>query len=179
MSKSAAEFRSLDIRLDLEIDAAREVVWESLTNGIGEWWPANFYVGKSPKRFALEPQVGGRVFEDWGDGEGALFGSVTVFEQGAMLQWARDMSADYGGPARSVTTFRLEDGAKAGTTKLSFRDTPYGMLGKQVMEGLEQGWRYLVVKCLQPYLERGERPERPASVVNADAAGATADTVAP
>jgi uncharacterized protein YndB with AHSA1/START domain len=172
---SIAEFRSLDVRLDVQIGATREVVWKSLTDGIGEWWPANFYVGRSPKRFALEPRVGGRVFEDWGDGEGALFGSVTMFEEGVTLQWAGDMSADYGGPARTVTTFALADGAKAGTTSLSFRDTPYGLLGKQVMEGVEQGWRYLLLNCLQPYLERGEQPDRPASVV----AAASAKTVAP
>jgi hypothetical protein len=45
MNDTAMEFRSLDIRLDVEIEADREAVWTSLTDGIGEWWPANFYVG--------------------------------------------------------------------------------------------------------------------------------------
>jgi DNA-binding transcriptional ArsR family regulator/uncharacterized protein YndB with AHSA1/START domain len=161
----AAKFQSVDIQLEVEIAARPEVVWASLTSRIGEWWPAKFYVGTSPKRFTLEPHVGGRVYEDWGDGEGALFGTLTAFEQNRMLQWAGDMSADFGGPARSVTTFRLKKGAKPGSTLLSFRDTPFGLLSDVAMTGLEQGWRWLLTECFRPYVEQGKRPERPESVV--------------
>lgn len=162
-----AEFRMLDIRLDVEIGAPRDAVWRSLTEQIAEWWPAKFYVGRAPRRFAIEPQVGGRVYEDWGDGEGLLFGSVTVYQRSEMLQWVGDMSADYGGPARSVTTFRLTDGRKDGHTHLSFHDTPYGILGEPVLAGLEPGWKWLLRECFLPYAERGERPERPATVERA------------
>ncbi len=121
-------------------------------------------MGTAPKRFTLEGRVGGRVFEDWGDDEGALFGTVTAFEQNKLLQWAGDLSAEYGGPARSVTTFRLKPGREAGATILSFADTPYGMLDDSVLEGLEPGWRWLLGDCLRPFVEQGRRPERPASV---------------
>jgi uncharacterized protein YndB with AHSA1/START domain len=163
--EEAPKFQSIDIQLEVEIAARPEVVWKSLTTGIGEWWPAKFYFGTPPKRFTLEPQVGGRVFEDWGDGEGALFGTLTAFEQNRMLQWAGDMSADFGGPARSVTTFRLKKGAENGTTLLSFRDTPFGLLSDVAMKRLEHGWRWLHNECLKPYVEHGKRPERPESVV--------------
>ncbi len=159
-----AKFRTLDIQLEVEIAARPDAVWRSLTRDIGEWWPAKFYVGTAPKRFALESHVGGRVFEDWGDGEGSLFGTVTAFEKDRLLQWAGDMSADFGGPARSVTTFRLKTG-RDGTTLLSFRDTPFGLLNDMAVEGLEQGWRWLLNDCLKPFLEQGKRPERPESVV--------------
>jgi uncharacterized protein YndB with AHSA1/START domain len=160
----AGEFRALDVRLEVDIEASAAKVWESLTDSIGEWWPAQFYVGSAPKRFALEPYVGGRVFEDWGDGEGALFGTVIAYDVNRMLQWAGDMSADYGGPARTVTTFRLEE-TETGSTLLSFRDTPFGLLGDKVLEGLEHGWKWLLVDCLKPYLEDGVRPDRPDSLV--------------
>jgi len=160
----ADEFRALDVQLEIEIAASAEAVWSSLTTGIGEWWPAQFYVGTSPKRFALEPHVGGRVFEDWGDGEGALFGNVIAYDENRMLQWAGDMSADYGGPARTVTTFRLT-AREDGTTLLSFRDTPFGRLGENVLEGLEHGWKWLLADCLKPFVEEGRRPERPDTLV--------------
>ena len=158
------EFRMLDIRLEVEIAAPRRKVWRSLTEQIGEWWPASFYVGSAPRRFAIEPRVGGRVYEDWGDDEGLLFGSVTIFERDAVLQWTGDMSADFGGPARSVTTFRLADGASPETTRLSFHDTPFGVLGDMVLKGLEPGWGFLLKDCFRPFVEEGRRPERPASV---------------
>jgi uncharacterized protein YndB with AHSA1/START domain len=156
-----AEFRTLDIKLEIEINKPASVVWTSLTAGIGEWWPKAFYVGTSPKRFAIEPQVGGRVFEDWGDGEGGLFGVVTVFEANRTLQWAGDMSADFGGPARSVTTFRLTPSSNGKTTTLAFRDTPYGLLSDGAMKGLQEGWSFLLNACLKPFLDEGKRPDRP------------------
>jgi DNA-binding transcriptional ArsR family regulator/uncharacterized protein YndB with AHSA1/START domain len=158
------QFRALDIKLEVEIARNPEIVWKSLTASIGEWWPKQFYVGTSPKRFALEPMVGGRVYEDWGNGEGSLFGVVTAFEENAMLQWAGDMSADFGGPARSVTSFRLKPGATPGTTLVSFRDTPFGLLGDDVLKGLEHGWRWLLNDILKPFVEQGKRPERPSSL---------------
>lgn len=158
-----AQFRTLDIQLEVEIAANPAVVWRSLTSGIGDWWPAKFYVGTAPKRFALECHVGGRVYEDWGDGEGALFGTVVVFQENSVLQWAGDMSAEYGGPARSVTSFRLKPGPD-GRTVLSFRDTPFGLLSDDALKGLEQGWRWLLNDCLKPFLEQGRRPERPSTL---------------
>ncbi|MGE0354428.1 MAG: metalloregulator ArsR/SmtB family transcription factor [Gemmatimonadales bacterium] len=159
-----ATFRTLDIQLEIDIAADPKTVWRSLTSGIGEWWPAKFYVGKAPKRFAIEPRVGGRVFEDWGDGEGALFGTVIAYEENRMLQWAGDMSADFGGPARSVTTFRLWEGSGPASTVLSFRDTPFGLLSDDAMKGLEHGWRWLLNDCFKPFLEEGRKPERPTTL---------------
>jgi hypothetical protein len=83
--EATAKFQALDIQLEVEIAARPEVIRKSLTDGIGEWWPAKSYVGTSPKRFTLEPNVGGRVFEDWGDGEGALFGTIPGSRSSARL----------------------------------------------------------------------------------------------
>lgn len=157
-------FRSLDIHLEVEIAASPITVWKSLTTDIGEWWPKQFYVGTAPKRFTLEACVGGRVFEDWGDGEGALFGTVIAVEAPILLQWAGDMSADFGGPARSVTTFRLRPAANGTSTTVLFRDTPFGLLSDDAQKGLEHGWRWLLVDCLTPFLESGTRPERPSTL---------------
>ncbi|HXI22005.1 MAG TPA: metalloregulator ArsR/SmtB family transcription factor [Gemmatimonadales bacterium] len=159
-----ATFRSLDIKLEVEIAAPPARVWTSLTSGVGEWWPGQFYVGTAPKRFLIEPRVGGRVFEDWGDGEGVLFATVVIWEEGRTLSWAGDMSAEYGGPARSVTSFRLRSAADGGRTVVAFRDTPYGLLSDEAMQHLEHGWRWLLNDCLRPFLEQGIRPERPATL---------------
>jgi len=160
----SAQFRTLDIKLEVEIARPADAVWRSLTGGIHDWWPKAFYVGSAPKRFAIEPQVGGRVFEDWGGGEGALFGTVTVYEENRMLQWAGDMSAEFGGPARSVTTFRLKPSADGKSTVVAFRDTPFGLLSDGAMKGLVEGWQFLLTACFKPFLEQGTRPERPATL---------------
>lgn len=159
-----AQFRMLDIRLEIEIAAPRKQVWRSLTDQIGEWWPAKFYVGSTPRCFAIEPRVGGRVYENWGDEEGFLFGSVISLEREAVLQWTGDLSADFGGPGRSVTTFRLSDAETDGRTTLSFHDTTYGVLSDSVVQGLEPGWGWVLRDCFQPFVEEGQRAEWPETV---------------
>jgi len=163
---TAAEstFQSFDIQHEVLIEASPARVWDALTTETVEWWPAKFYTGEKPKAFVLEAKVGGRLYEDWGGGAGALFATVTGVYPGKMLQWAGDMPADFGGPARSITTFTLElsDG---GNTVLRFRDTPFGKLHPAVEAGLTDGWSWLLNSCFKPFVENGQRPERPNSLV--------------
>lgn len=158
----AQELSTLDIVLELTIKASPDVVWRSLVDQIGEWWPKMFYVGDAPKRFHLDPRVGGLVLEDWGDGEGVVFGQILTFQKNRRLQWAGDMSVEFGGPARSVTTYTLEPAGDH--TRLVFRDTPFGALSDQAREGLAQGWKFLLEGCFRPFVEEGTRPERPATL---------------
>lgn len=164
MATAAADraFRTIDIRHEVVIKAAPARVWAALTAEIARWWPAKFYVGKAPVRFALEPWVGGRVFEDWGDGEGAIWGMVSTVRKDESLQWTADLPADYGGPARGITSFELV--AEQGGTRLRFRDSMYGELSAKMQEQLGQGWAYLLQQCFAPYVEEGKQPERPATV---------------
>ena len=73
-----AEFGVVDVTVEVEIEATAEVVWQALTTDIGEWWPRDFCVG-DVERFHLEPKLGGRMYEDWGDGGGLIWAVVTGF----------------------------------------------------------------------------------------------------
>jgi DNA-binding transcriptional ArsR family regulator/uncharacterized protein YndB with AHSA1/START domain len=161
------EFRSLDIVVELEVAAPSARTWQAVTEDISQWWPAQFYTGSAPRRFVVEGFVGGRVYEDWNDGEGSLFGTVTAYQAPRLLQWAADMSAEHGGPARTVTTIKVEPGTAPGSSRITFRDTPFGSLSPKVEAELAQGWRWLMESCLRPYLESGKRPERPATLEGA------------
>lgn len=157
------DFRTVDVQHELRIKAKPERVWQALTDEIAAWWPAKFYVGKAPVRFTLEPRVGGRVYEDWGDGEGALWATVASVRTGECLQWVGDIPAEFGGPARSITSFTLEPD-KTGTL-LRFRDTMFGAVSAVMQENMTAGWNFLLADCLQPYVEEGTQPERPDTVI--------------
>ena len=163
---SERQFRAADLHQEVRINASVERVWEALTDQIGSWWPASFYVGTSPVRFVLDARVGGLLFEDWGDGEGALWATVISVRRREMLQCAGDLAAEFGGPARNLTTFSLE--ADGDHTLLRFRDTVYGQPADDTLTNMEAGWRFLLNDCLKPYAEDGTQPERPASVVAAE-----------
>ena len=157
--------QALDIQQEIEINAPTAKVWSSLTADIASWWPKDFYVGPTPRRFVIEPRVGGRVYEDWGDEQGVLWATVLVFQEGELLQWAGDLSADFGGPARSITSFKLvSEGDK---TRVIFRDCPYGALSENAAKSMESGWSWLLQDCFKPFVEDGKHPDRPDSVVAA------------
>ena len=153
---------ALDIRLEIRIRASRERAWRALTSEIQGWWPLDFYVGEAPRGFVLEAKVGGRIYEDWGGGEGLLWGTVLVFQKGEMLQWAGDLSPDFGGPARSITTWKLRDEGEE--TVLEFRDCPYGRLSPGAQSSLTAGWKQLLEECFKPFAEDGRHPQRPSTL---------------
>jgi len=164
-SNGDATFRCVETQLEIAIDAPRENVWQALTANISDWWPAHFYVGQEPRGIVLEDCVGGRIYEDWGDGGGSLWATVLVFDRGSTLEWAGDMSPDFAGPARSMTRFKLRE--EDGSTVVEFRDSAYGRLADMAVEGMPHGWSLLLDGCLKPYLEEGKHPDRPTSVVAA------------
>ena len=147
---ATASFQSLDIQLEITIAAPPEVVWKALTDDIGAWWPKDYLIGATGK-LIVEPHAGGRIYEDWGDGQGACWGTVVVLETGKRIQFAGDMTADWGGPARTYTAYTLE--ADGEGTRLQFRDTPYGHLKEGAVQGMHEGWKFLLEKGLKPYCE--------------------------
>lgn len=161
-TKTERGFRTVDVQLEARIDAPRSRVWGALVEEIAAWWPKKFYVGTSPVAFRIEPRVGGRVYEDWGGGEGALWATVTTVRSGEVLQWVGDLPAEFGGPGRSITSFTLK--SEDAATLVQFRDSLFGALAPEVEQHMAAGWKYLLDDCCKPWVEDGKQPERPESV---------------
>ncbi|MEM8931848.1 MAG: metalloregulator ArsR/SmtB family transcription factor, partial [Acidobacteriota bacterium] len=165
---STPTLRAIDIQQEIRIAATPDRVWSSLTDNVAAWWPNDFYIGPAPRGFVVEARVGGRVYEDWGDDQGGLWATITVCEHGRVLQWVGDLAPDFGGPARSITTFTLV--AEGDETVVRFRDASFGALSESAQSSLDSGWRFLLADCLKPYVETGAQPKRPDTVVEAEAA---------
>src|SRR5688500_16864894 len=71
----SATVRSFEIEQEVEIQAPPERVFDALTAEVGNWWSHAF--DDAPRAILLEPHVGGRFHEVWGDDEGALYATVT------------------------------------------------------------------------------------------------------
>ena len=166
------ELRAIDIQQEIRIAATPERVWQSLIvrnrSLVAE---RVLHRPSAPRGFVVEARVGGRVYEDWGDGQGGLWATITLCEHGRVLQWVGDLSPDFGGPARSISTFTLVP--EGDGTLLQFRDASYGALSEKARESLDSGWKFLLGDCLKPYSEDGTRPERPKTVLEAEAQGQT------
>lgn len=155
--KGKSKCRSIEVTVEVTIRAPREKVWSALTDGIGRWWPKDFYVGKSPKGFVLEPRPGGRLYEDWGDGAGVLWGQVVTFDPPGTLDVAGQLFPAFGGPATTLSRWALT--AEGGATRVTLTDSVFGRVNEKTAVSLEEGWRVLL-GALEAFVEPAAAPAK-------------------
>lgn len=145
------EARVALIEIEISIAAPREKVWRALTEETGAWWRKDFYVGPAPKGMVFEPRVGGRLFEDWGDGAGVLWGTVFAFDPGRSFDLITHSSAAWGGPRTSMLHVELRNQDKGTLLKVS--DAVQGRIDETSAASLHEGWSLLFGEGLRPYVE--------------------------
>jgi uncharacterized protein YndB with AHSA1/START domain len=144
------------LRLEVRIDAPRERVWQALVDDFSVWWPADsFNVGGPTARMTLEPKVGGRMFEDWGDGQGLLWGQVVGLKRPETLQMVSDSFPEWGGPLRNFLTWRLESQGTATVVRLV--DAVLGERKAGDPAEKEKGWNFLLA-ALKAHIEGQPAP---------------------
>lgn len=67
---------------ELTLRCSPDHAFDTWTERIGDWWPVADYslLGPESRHVTIEPEVGGRVYEDDGAGATAVWGTVTVWE---------------------------------------------------------------------------------------------------
>jgi uncharacterized protein YndB with AHSA1/START domain len=144
----------VQVELEIRIEARPERVWQALVEEIGRWWPKDFYAGPA-RGFVLEPKLGGRMYEDWGNGAGAIWYQVTEIQPPKSLGLTGQMPAAFGGPA--VTLLRLVLRPDGEATVLELTDSELRKPTDGCGASLEEGWRALFEKAFKTYVEQGEK----------------------
>jgi DNA-binding transcriptional ArsR family regulator len=85
MSGYIEPIRTVRLAFELRIAASAGRTFKVMTQQWLDWFP-HVYGGDKVRRVVLEPRVGGRHYEDWGEGSGHLYGQVTVYDPPA--RWA-------------------------------------------------------------------------------------------
>jgi DNA-binding transcriptional ArsR family regulator/uncharacterized protein YndB with AHSA1/START domain len=68
------------------VDAPPWRVFDALTMNVGAWWGAPHLVSPEATGLVVEPQPGGRFYEEWGHRQGALRGLVAAIKQDERLE---------------------------------------------------------------------------------------------
>jgi DNA-binding transcriptional ArsR family regulator len=79
MPEAIEPIRTVRLAYELRIAASAQRTFEVMTQQSLDWNP-HTYGGDRVRRVALEPMVGGRHYEDWGNGAGHLYGQVTAYD---------------------------------------------------------------------------------------------------
>ncbi len=131
------------IKMELHIEAAPADVWQHLTENIGAWWPDDFYAGGAAgeRRFLLESNPGGRMYEEWDSGGGVLWGNVVSIDPNKSLQVLGVVFPNWGGPTQWYGSWTLQEAG--GGTLLQFSETGVGRVSDGGMEEKDKGWKFL------------------------------------
>lgn len=142
--------KEFEIAQELVIEAPREKVWKALTTEIGKWWA--FHIGEAGSQITLEARLGGAFAERWGDGEGALWGTVTYLKVGERLRLEGALGMS--GPGVNKYTYDLEDCDRGTTLKLTHFG--FGQRDDEVEKDYTEGWQTLLGKYLTGWLIEGK-----------------------
>jgi DNA-binding transcriptional ArsR family regulator/uncharacterized protein YndB with AHSA1/START domain len=148
-TKSAQpEPRIAKLESEVRINAPIERVFEALTTKLDAWW--QFRV-RDDSRIVFEPRIGGRTFEDWGEGRGVLYGIINQYDPPRSFCSA---GASGWNAANFITWHRLEpDGAGGTILKKSMQ--LFGEVSDELVTMMEQGNRTIMEKQLKDFCERG------------------------
>jgi len=150
-ASTKAEYGIARIELEIPISAPRERVWKAMTENVSAWWPKDFYAGSSPRGYYIEPKLGGRMYEDWGDGNGLVWATVIGLDVPNWIHFVGHLAPPYAGPAMNM--LRLELKASGKTTVLHLSDTVSGKVDEKARAEMHGGWIALFEKGMKAFIE--------------------------
>ena len=138
-------------RLTLEIASNHAKAWKSFSEEIDAWWPRDFRATGEPQRMVLELKLGGRLYEDAGDGNGLVWYQVIALDAPRSVLLAGFVAPPFGGPATSL--LRVEFSAPAeNATIMDIHDSTFGCLGDTASTA--HGWRLLFENGFKRWIEQ-------------------------
>lgn len=154
---------AVQIRQEVEIAALRDEVWAALTDGIDHWW-VHRVTPFDESKMHLEAKAGGRFWEEWGEGDGAVWGTVTFLHDPELLRIEGALGANAGVHGTIEIELQpvgteIEAPERVETTTLTLVHTMFGNFGPSEYGPMyEDGWRELWAR-LKAYVEEGEELE--------------------
>jgi uncharacterized protein YndB with AHSA1/START domain len=136
------------IEQEVVVAAPRERVFAALTDEVGTWWAHRFRDGSEVR---LEARLGGRFYEDWGDGEGVTYAVVTRLARPEALVVQGPMGMP--GAVFGVIGYTLTD--EGDGTRVALSHEVLGAMGDEREASYRQGWRSLLDEHLRRWVEDG------------------------
>lgn len=142
------EVSSFQIEQEIIINAPIQSVFSALTENINDWWA--FRLGQPNSKMIFEPKLNGRFYEDWGNGQGALWGTVIHYKEPEEIKLIGLLGMK--GAVNSHYVYKLEERGSSTILKLSHHAV--GLLEPQWEEEHRHGWNELLNKLLKEYVEK-------------------------
>ncbi len=144
----------MHVEQEVTINAPPARVFDAITKEMAAWWgPPQIIDEERARDVVLEPTLGGRVYEDWGNGEGAIWATVTRIKRGEYLELTGRLGTR--GVVLGVIAFSLQPTGQGTVLRLSHRAV--GEVTPETEANYTRGWWDLLDRRLRAFVERGER----------------------
>ena len=154
--KEQHQATSVQVELEVRINADKTTVWNALINDVGSWWRKDFHAYEH-STIQLEPRAGGRLFETSATGAEGIWYNVIALIPEKVLDMAGHLMPQFGGPATTLLRVSLQEDGDTTVVKIS--DSIFGRLGDAVLNNVTEGWRLLFEEGLKPYIE-GDKSQK-------------------
>ena len=151
-SVTTPKIELMHIELEVPLNCAPARVFKALTQEIDVWWDKEYSTVKRGK-VVLEAELGKRLYEDWGHGNGTVFGMVTTVAKDKVLEIEGHLGMDK--PAQGLLRFELVPQGTATLLKVTHRAT--GIIRPYAIHVFAQGWKNLFEVRLPAYLDQQEQ----------------------
>ena len=139
------------IHASTKVKGTPDEVWYCFVDHISKWWTKELCTSIKTKKFVIEAILGGMMYEDFGEGEGLVWGHVIGVNKPNQLLVRGNLSADFGGPAVSFDRFTFRQKGKH--TIVEYRGEFIGDIEERGLKSLENGWQDILDKYFKPYCE--------------------------
>lgn len=149
---SVLDMSSFTVSVEVKVDVNH--AWEFYFNQIGSWWPKDYYTSMKTKRFIIDTFIGGKAYEDHGEGGGLIWGDVIGVDYPNSLQLKGSLTKEFGGPATTYEKFTFE--GMEGGTRLSYTADFIGTTTERSVKSLKDGWNNLLKVHFKGYCANKE-----------------------
>lgn len=139
------------VEIEVRIAAPQERVWQAMLHEAGAWWRKDFFTSPKTRAFVIEPRVGGRAYEDYGDGNGAMWFTVHLLDAPNRVQFVGHMGGSFPGPCVTIIEINLSPAGEGTLLRLS--DQVIGNVDEKLLKSLDSGWRMLFEESLKAHVE--------------------------
>ena len=135
--------------VQVEIDADIYHGWEYFFNQLNGWWPKDYFTSDKTKRFIIETFVGGKLYEDHGEGCGLIWGDVIGVDYPNSLQVRGNLTQEFGGPSLTFEKFVFI--SKNGGSLITYSVDFINDVGEKTINTLKSGWEALLKDHFKNY----------------------------
>ncbi len=125
--------------------------WDAYITENHKWWPADMYTSPKTKQFIIEKKLGGLLYEDYGNGEGLIWGSIIGLDKPNSIHIKGTLAKEFGGPATTIEKISFQQ--VGDHTEVSYHIDFVGVVDDKTTSSLAEGWQIILNNHYKPYCE--------------------------